>query len=158
MGKFKAMRSQGTQLKIKIGDEVIAVAGLTSISGLDLSADFIESTALDSDGGYREYIAGFKDAGEVSVEGHFLVEEGAGQSDLYDLYETGEEAPFIIAFPPKTKTEWQFDGIVTNFSTSAATDDLISFSCTIRVTGKPSLVFNSESLTESSLKAMEAGY
>ena len=45
------------------------MAGLTSINGLELSADTIDVTTLDSDGGYREFIGGFKDAGEVSLEG-----------------------------------------------------------------------------------------
>lgn len=135
----KAMRALGTKLKI---GESATVAGLTSIGGLDLSADTIDVTSLDSDGGYREFLAGFKDAGEVSLEGFFMITAGEdnGQSQLYKLFEDGDEEDFSIVFPPKTKTLWQFKGIVTGFGTSAAVEDPVSFSATIKVSGEPKLV------------------
>ena len=61
-----AKKAQGTKLKIGAN----SIAELTSIGGLSLSADTIDVTTLDSDG-YREFIQGMKDGGEVSISGYF---------------------------------------------------------------------------------------
>lgn len=132
-----AKRALGTKLQIG-KDTPVTVAGLTSIGGLELSADTIDVTTLDSDGAYREFIAGFKDAGEVSLEGYLELEEGKGQKDLYDLFESGETEDFTILFP-NDMGSWQFKGVVTGFSTSADLEDPLSFSCTIKVSGAPTL-------------------
>lgn len=133
-----AERALGTKLQIGSASPVM-VAGLTSIGGLELSADTIDVTTLDSDGGYREFIAGFKDAGEVSLEGYFDPGEGNGQKELYDLFQSGAVEDFTIAFPDSTKAKWQFKGVVTGFSTSADLEDPLAFSATIKVSGQPTL-------------------
>lgn len=138
-----AQRALGT--KLKIGDTTpVAVAGLTSIGGLELSADTIDVTTLDSDGGYREFIAGFKDAGEVSLEGYLEPDTGKGQKELYDLFESGNEEDFTIQFP-NDMAKWEFKGVVTGFSTSADREDPLAFSATIKVSGKPTFTVGSES-------------
>lgn len=136
-----AQRALGTVLQIGTGTPV-TVAGLTSIGGLELSADTIDVTTLDSDGGYREFIAGFKDAGEVSLEGYLKLDEG--QQALYDLFESGETEDFTILFP-NNMGSWQFKGVVTGFSTSADLEDPLSFSATIQVSGKPTLTIGAGS-------------
>ena len=136
-----AKRALGTILQIGTGTPV-TVAGLTSIGGLELSADTIDVTTLDSDGGYREFIAGFKDAGEVSLEGYLKLDEG--QQALYDLFESGETEDFTILFP-NNMGSWQFKGVVTGFSTSADLEDPLSFSATIQVSGKPTLTIGAGS-------------
>lgn len=130
-----AKRALGTILQIGTGTPV-TVAGLTSIGGLELSADTIDVTTLDNDGGYREFIAGFKDAGEVSLEGYLELNEG--QQALYDLFESGETEDFTIQFPDNFG-KWEFKGVVTGFSTSADLEDPLSFSATIKVSGAPVL-------------------
>lgn len=136
-----AERALGT--KLLIGDST-EVAGLTSIGGLELSADTIDVTTLASDGAYREFIGGFKDGGEVSLEGYFEPEEGKGQKELYDLFESRETETFKIQFPNNIAS-WEFDGVVTGFSTSADLEDPLAFSCTIKVSGRPQLTVGSSS-------------
>ena len=136
-----AKRALGTKLQIGT-DTPVTVAGLTSIGGLELSADTIDVTTLNNDGGYREYIAGFKDAGEVSLEGYLELDEG--QQELYDLFESGETEDFTIQFPGNFG-KWEFKGVVTGFSTSADLEDPLSFSATIQVSGKPQLTINAGS-------------
>lgn len=133
-----ADRALGTTLEIGVL-EAVTVAGLTSIGGLELSADTIDVTTLDSDGGYREFIGGFKDAGGVAIEGFLIPTTGKGQKELYDLFESGVVEDFTIKFPPETKTSWKFKGIVVGFSTSADLEDPLAFSGTIKVSGKPTL-------------------
>lgn len=130
-----ATRGLGTTLKM----DTKKVAGLTQIGGLELSADTIDVTTLDSDGGYKEFIAGFKDAGDVSLSGFFDTTTGSGQQDLYDAFESGVVSPFTITFPASLKTSWTFNGVVTGFKTNTTIDGPIDFEATIKVSGKPTL-------------------
>ena len=124
-----AKRALGT--KLKIGN--ITVGNLTSISGVELSADTIDVTTLDDTDGYREYIAGLVDGGEVSAEG-YLSDNGTNESSIIALV-GGAEQECEIAFPNGAK--WEFEGIVTGFSTNTSLEDPLSFSITVKVTGKP---------------------
>lgn len=135
-----AQRALGTILNIgKTGATTkTKVGGLTEINGLELSAETIDATTLDSDGGYREFVAGFKDAGEVAVSG-YLKKNEAGQKAMYEAFESGEVQDCEIAFPINFGAKWTFKGIVIGFSTGASLEDLISFGATIKVSGKPTL-------------------
>lgn len=133
-----ATRSLGTTLEIKKTTPV-TVANLTAINGLELSAETIDSTNLSSEGGYREFVAGFKDAGELSIEGQFNPATGKGQAELYTLFESGVLEDFTIKFPPELGAKWEFKGLVVGFSTGASLEDLLSFSATIKISGKPTL-------------------
>lgn len=132
-------RSLGTVLKIGETMSATAVGGLTEIGGIELSADTLDTTTLDSDGGYKEFIGGFKDAGEVSLSGYLDIASANGQKKMYDAFESGEVQSFSIDFPEGVGASWTFKGVVTGFSTSASLEDLISFGATIKVSGKPSL-------------------
>lgn len=135
------IRALGTKLMIGKGPTPapVAVGNLSSIGGLELSADTIDVTTLDSEGGYREFIAGFKDAGEVALEGILDTTTGKGQKEIYDLFESGAVSDFQIVFPTASKTTWDFKGVVTGFSTSADLEDPLAFSSTIKVSGAPTL-------------------
>lgn len=50
----------------------LVIGNLTSIGEVGADADEIDVTTLDSTGGYREYIPGFKDAGEIALSGYFV--------------------------------------------------------------------------------------
>lgn len=130
-----AKRSLSTKLKVGAN----AVVGLKSISGINLSAETIDATTLESDGGYREFIGGFKDGGEVSVSGNFEPSDTNGQIALYNAFEAGDPIAFSILFPSAMGAEWTFNGVVTGFSTGAELEGLVSFDATIKVSGQPSL-------------------
>lgn len=130
-----AQRSVGT--KLKFGTQY--VAELTSIGGLELSADTIDTTSLDSDGGYRKFIGGFKDGGEVSLSGFFNPGD-PGQAAVYAAFESGETKDCSIEFPTALGAKWTFNAVVTGFSTGAELEEAVSFECTLKVSGKPELV------------------
>lgn len=133
------VRSVGTTFKMGALTATTAIGGLTSIGGIEVSADTVDVTALDSDGGYREFLMGFKDAGDVSLEG-YLDDTDAGQAAAYTALESGEVQTCEIAFPNGSK--WSFKGIITGFSTSASLEDAVSFSATVKVSGKPTFVIS----------------
>ena len=113
-----------------------AIGELTSIGGLNLTADTVDSTTLSSTGGYREFNRGFKDAGEVPISGYFDPTQHAG---LFADFESGEKASYTIEFPEALGASWMFEAIVTAYSTGAELEDNVSFEATLKVSGKPTL-------------------
>lgn len=127
-------RSVGTKFNI----DDTAVGGLTSIGGVEVSAETTDVTALDNTTGYKEYLGGFKDGGEVPLEG-FLDGDDAGQDAMYAAMEDQEVHQFSVVFPAAIGKTWTFPGVVTKFATSAALNDGIKYSASVKVTGKPTL-------------------
>ncbi len=124
--------AMGTTIKKSTGT---AWAGVTSIDGVSVSADTIETTTIDNaSNSYRTFVTSLKDAGEISVSGYF---DYASQSAILTDFEAGTTSSYVITFPgPRT---WTFSAVVTAFSTSAELEDLIGFECTLKVSGKPTL-------------------
>lgn len=127
-------RSVGTKFNI----DNTAVGGLTSIGGVEIAAETTDVTSLDNTTGYKEYLGGFKDGGEVPLEG-FMDGEDAGQDAMYAAMEDQEIHQFSIVFPAAIGKTWTFPGVVTKFATSAALNDGIKYSASVKVTGKPTL-------------------
>lgn len=123
--------SMGTTISKATGT---AIAGLTSIGGLELSADTIDVTTLSSEGGYREFISSFKDAGEVSLSGFF---EYTSHSVILTDFQAGTVGAYTITFP--NGATWDFNGVVVGFTTGFELEDLVSFESTIKVSGSPTL-------------------
>jgi len=101
--------------KIKIGSTY--VAKLTKIGVPKLTKEKIDVTTLDSAGGYREYIGGFRDSGELDIEGYATGD--AGQTTLKSNYESDDNVSFTIEFSNgRTCT---FDGYVSEYEEGEAT-------------------------------------
>lgn len=120
----------------KIGSQ--AVGSLSSIGGVAVSADTIDVTTIDNKDGYKEFLGGFKDGGEVSLSGYFDYSD-VGQKALYTAFESGAVSECEIVFPTGAACKWEFDGVVTAYETGAELEDAVSFDCTIKVSGKPTL-------------------
>lgn len=127
-------KSVGTKFNI----DTQTVGGLSSIGGVEVSSETTDVTALDNIGGYKEHLGGFKDGGEVPLEG-FMDGEDKGQEAMYAAFESQDEKEFSIVFPEKIGKTWSFKGIVTKFATNAAVGDAVKFSASVKVSGKPTL-------------------
>lgn len=115
------------------------VAQLTEISGLEVSSDTVETTTLEATGGFRTYVQGLKDAGEVSISGYFNPDDTVGQGALWGNLQDGSVDAYRIEFPSALGAKWAFNAIVTGYTTGAAMEDLISFEATLKITGVPTL-------------------
>ena len=129
-------KSHAVGTKLMIGDTV--VGGLKSINGIDVSADTIDITDLANTSGYREKMAGFKDAGDVSASG-FLDGEDSGQEKCLELLNSGEEVDCKIVFPAKIGKTWSFKAVVTKFTTGAELEDAVTLETGLAISGKPTL-------------------
>lgn len=115
-----------------------AVAGLTSITGPTIEAETIDVTTHDSTDGFREYVGGLRDGGEVAVEGQ--LQDAASSNALLTLLSNGTITESATIVLPTTPTQtFTFDCIVTAFELDAPFDGSLTFSATFKVTGKPVL-------------------
>lgn len=133
-----AEKSLGTTLtKTKSGSEEadLVIANLTSIGEIGVESSEIDVTTLDSDSGYKEYIAGFKDAGEVSLAG--IIKSEDAMEAMLALAESQELEEWTIE--TESGSTWVFDGFVKMFKEAEATvEGVRGFSASIRVSGAPS--------------------
>ncbi len=130
----EAKSAYGTTLK----KGAVAIAELTNIGGPRLSADTIDVTSHDSADGYREFVSGLKDGGEVTIEGNFIP-GNAGQAALVDDLDDGSKDEYTITLPAVMATTWTFNAVVTAFECSAPYDDKASFTATLKISGKSTL-------------------
>ena len=118
-----------------------AVAELTSISGPSESADTIDVSSHDSTGDYREFVGGFIDGGEVTVEGNV---KDKAQLDLFKTTLGTKSSGATIVYPTTPAITITFDCITTAFELDAPFEDRLSFTATLKVTGKPAITVAAE--------------
>lgn len=110
-----------------------AIAEIISISGPTMTREFIDVTSLDSTGGYREFIAGFRDGGTVTLNMNFT---SATYSVMKDDFEDRDSQFYEIVLPDENSTSFEFEGLVTELPLEIPTDDRVTANVTIKVVGK----------------------
>jgi len=135
-----AIAGVGTKFRRWNGTAWEDIAEITSITGPSMSRDTIDVTSLDSVGGYREFIAGFRDAGTVTLSMNFT-------RDTYDLmkgdFESDDLKNYEIILPDDEETSLEFEGLVTELPLTIPTDDKVTADVTIKISGQ--VVVNSGS-------------
>jgi len=115
-----------------------AILELTSISGPSESMDPIDVTSHDSDDGFKEFIAGLHDGGEISFEGMCIVGDSTGQVAMHDDFQATTIKAWEIRFPTYASApKIAGNGFITAFSWAFPHDGPITISGTIKITGKP---------------------
>lgn len=109
-----------------------AIAEINSINGPTMSRDSIDTTALDTEGGYRTFIAGFRNPGTISLSMNFT-------RDTYEKmkadFESETEQDYQIVLPDIEVTSLAFAGLVTEMPLTIPTDDKITLDVTIQISG-----------------------
>lgn len=113
------------------------IAEVQDISGPSLSLDTVDATHMTSPNGYRQFIAGLKDAGEVSFDVNFLPAD-TSQQGVTTALEGGTALEWRLDWPGTT-VMWDFVGFVTGFEPASPLDDKMTASITIKLTGDPNL-------------------
>jgi predicted secreted protein len=110
------------------------IGALTSIGEITPDSEELDATTLDSTGGYREFLQGFKDSGEVTLSGYYDKAD-AGQQELITGYGTGDVDPVVITFPNSAGGA-TFNAYVKSFTLgSADVDGIVGFGATLRISG-----------------------
>lgn len=128
-------------IALKRGDGVsptevfTAIGSVTSVSGPEIERETYDVTAHDSVDGWREFIGGLKDAGEVSIEVNY---DPRVHDDLIDDFEDTKPRNYKMVFPGGIG-EWDLNLIMTGFSQQAPVDDKLSAELKFKVSGKPTI-------------------
>ena len=110
------------------------IGALTSIGEITPDSEELDATTLDSTDGYREFLQGFKDSGEVTLSGYYKKTD-PGQQELITGYGNGEAKTVVIAFPDAGGASFQ--AYVKSYTLGAAdVDGIVGFGATLRISGE----------------------
>lgn len=125
------------------------IADVTAINGVNITRDTIDSTTHDNSSGFRTFIGGLADGGDVTIDINFdptastHIDATGILSKLVASSLPSATTNFRIVYGSSLSKRWNFAGIVTGFSPAAPVGDKLSASVTIKVSGKPTLTANS---------------
>ncbi len=134
--------AKGTLLKKGDGaspEAFTTIAQVVNIGGPTLAQEPLDVTHHSSSSGWREFIGGLKDGGEISLEinfdpGNATHDETTGlQAELAN----GSSKNYRLEFPDTGATKITFAALVTAFEQSAPVDGKLSANVTLKVTGLP---------------------
>ncbi len=129
-----ATRAYGTTFSFTpAGGVKTAVGRLSAVGELAADSEVVDVTTLDSAGGWRESMQGFRDAGELELTGYHNKTD-AGQTLLRTAYLSGQIGECEIGFSDGCKVT--FNAFVKSYALgSAEVDGAIGFGATLRVSG-----------------------
>ena len=119
------------------------VAEVRNITGPNMSRETPDATHMQSPDGYREFLSGLKDGGEVTLELAFLPENATQDQNtgVLSLFESGARRSCRITWAgPSPNIQWVFTGLVQTFQPAAPVDDSMTLSVTFKVSGKPEFI------------------
>lgn len=134
-----AIAGVGASLKrsdMSSAPDYTAIAEVKSITGPGMARDFIDVSSLDSTGGYREFIGGFKDGGELTFSMNFVFD---GYNDMKTDFESSDVRDYQIVLPDTGETTLSFSGYVTALPLNIVPDDAVTVDVTIKITGQVDL-------------------
>lgn len=143
------IHATGTLLQMGDGatptEAFTTILDVTTINGISISRDTLDTTSHDNSNGFRTFIGGLADGGEVTFEMNFdpTATTHAEVSGVFSKL-VGSSLPttttnFRIVYPSPLSKRWNFAGIITNTSVTSNVGELHTASVTIKVSGKPTL-------------------
>ncbi len=123
-----AMSGQGTVFKV---DDTV-LAEVNSISGPSMTRESIDVTSLNTTGGYREKIPGFRDGGQVTLEMNYTKDT---YEQMNNLFESNDSTSMEIELP--CGSTLAFDGYVMETPLEISVGEKITANVTIEVSGEP---------------------
>ena len=110
-----------------------ALAEVNGINGPNKTRGTIDVTSLDSTGGHREFIASFRDGGEVSLNMNFTIATyGLMNAD----FESSSSRDYQIVLQDTGNTTLQFTAWCVGLSMGVPLDDKVTSDVTLKVTGQ----------------------
>lgn len=133
-----AQKAMGTKISCTYQESSHLIGRIRSISEIKAESEAIDVTTLDAPGGYKTYVQGLKDMGEVTLEG-FHENAESGQALLRALFESGVIVPFTVTFPDQTALT--FSAFVKSHALGAASvDGAVGFTAVLRISGGVEIV------------------
>lgn len=108
------------------------IAEINSYQGPNKTRTVIDVTSLDSIGGYREFITGLRDGGELTMDMNFTAD---GYDLLNDDFESDDAREYRITLPNTEGTQFDLDAYLTSLGMAIPMDDKVTASVTFKITG-----------------------
>lgn len=145
MAKSQARIGYGTLVKFSDGgspETFKTLAEVVDITGPGLSRELPDATHMESPDGYREFLGGLKDGGEITLECNHLPnhETQDAETGVLALYDSGDRRAWQIVFPVSPEVTWQMDAVVSAVEPNFPIDDKMGLSVTLKVSGKPNFL------------------
>lgn len=131
-----ATAGKGTIIQRYNGATWENLAMVRTITGPGASRETIDVTTLASTGGYREFIGGFRDGGDVSLS---MIFDATTYAMMKTDFEDDDLQQYRIIIPDAANTTLEFYGFVTELPLDIPPDDVISCDVSIKVSGKSNL-------------------
>lgn len=129
--------SHGTAINIALAVPILEVIKL---GGPGMKADMKEATNMGSPNTYKEFIAGLREGGDVTLEGNYIPKENTNsQVTLRTDFEGGVLSFWALALPLAGSGVFMFQGYCMGITPAIPLDDRITFTASLRITGKPVL-------------------
>lgn len=111
-------------------------ADIVSVSGFNTQRTSVDVSHLNSPNQWKEFLAGMKDAGEISIDVHHDADIDV-DAVLYDL----ETDTLTLTFPLKagqsTAATFVCDAFCTGYQMNGPLDDRIAATVSFKLTGQP---------------------
>jgi predicted secreted protein len=125
----------------------IKIAELQTIQRSGSKSDLADVTNMESIGGYREYLATLRDAGDVSFSGNYIPND-ATQQQLQTLFDGATLSAWQIVLPPgdgypTSLGTWAFNAYVASNDYDLPHDKEGKISGKLKITGKPTFTAGS---------------
>jgi predicted secreted protein len=128
----QAISGVGTIFRKWTGSAWATISEITQINGPQMSRETIDVTNLDSDSGYREFIASFRDGGTINATMNFT---RAGLDLMKADFDVDTVQYYEVVLPDTAQTSLEFQGFVTELPLSISPDSQITMDVTIKITG-----------------------
>lgn len=142
----------GTLLKVGNGaspEVFTTVAQVGNIAGPGMKADTIDVSNHNQANAYKQFIVSLKEGGDVKFELFFDPNDttqnftapvpGTSPGGVQGIFESRLVVDWQLVLPVSPAAMWTFSGAVTAFDNKYDVTGAIMASCTIKVSGKPTL-------------------
>jgi len=123
---------KGTTFQKWGGSAWATIAGVKDFTGPSATRETYDTTDFDSIGGYRTFIGGLRDGGEVTFTFNF---DATGYSALKADYESDDLVYYQVILPDATTTTLRFQGLITGIPLNIPLDDIVTCDITIKISG-----------------------
>ena len=114
------------------------ISELTKIGSPKYKMDTIDVTNHQSTDGFKEFIGGLLEAGELPLEGNFIPGDTNGQVGLVTDMMAKTKQNFVLTFP--NSVTFTFAALVTAFELGDAdVSGALTFKAALKISGKPAL-------------------
>ncbi len=139
-----ALPAINTLLKLGNGaspEVFTTIANVSSITGLQLSANVVDVTSHSTSVPWRQKITTLLDAGDLTFD-LFFIPSDTGHQQLLTIFQekngtTDGLRDYQLWFPDGVPTKYQFAAYISKFSLTEPVDNVVRAAVTFTATGKP---------------------